>query len=382
MQTVETKPATPRPLVLAVPGLETHFRGDSRVANNPQSGVGRVFASLQEAWGERVRLVGASLEAPNLPLLRNLPRRVRLSEQADWVFLPRTMGATALQNTGGIPSLAVVHDLGLLDMAFSGDRPVDWWSHQVQMAHFRAVRHATRIITVSEFTRERLLHHFPQLEGRVRVAPNGVSLAFLNYRRSQPEALARLRVNVPGVNGEPLLLYVGSESPRKNLPLLFRVLRELKERYPKAQLLKIGKSDHPQFRQEMLESLKISRLELGRDVLLLEGPDDDLLLDAYRAADVLVSTSLYEGFGLPALEALAVGTPVVVTNRASFPEVVGGLGATVEPRVDAFVQRLETLLHHPPSEVWREAARAHAARFSWKASAEKYLEILKGGTSA
>lgn len=373
MPTVKARPSAPRMAVLAVPGLEAH---------NPHSGVGRVFASLQEAWGERVGLVGASLEAWDLPLLRNLPRRVRLSQRADWVFLPRTMGATALRNTGGVPSLAVVHDLGLLDMAFSGDRPVDWWSHQVQMAHFRAVRYATRIIAVSEFTRKRLRHHFPQLEERVRVVPNGVGLAFLNYRRSRPEALGRLRARVPGVMGEPLLLYVGSESPRKNLPLLFAALRELKGRYPQAQLLKIGPSDHPRFRQDTLESLQRSRLELGRDVLLLEGLDDDLLLEAYRAADVLVSASLYEGFGLPALEALAVGTPVVVTNRASFPEVVGSLGATVEPRVDAFTQKLEALLRNPPGEAWREAARAHAARFSWERSAEQYLEILKGGTGA
>lgn len=373
MQIAKTKPAIPRPLVLAVPGLES---------GRPQSGVGRVFASLQEAWGERVRLVGASLEAPNLPLLRSLPRRVHPSERADWVFLPRTMGATALHNTGGIPGLVVVHDLGLLDMAFSGDRPVDGWSHRVQLAHFRALRHATRIVTVSYFTRERLLHHFPQLAQRVAVVPNGVSETFLNYRRCREEALERLRQSVSGVCGEPLLLYVGSESPRKNLPLLFAVLRVLKERHPKIQLLKIGAPDHPRFRQEMLDSLRVARLELGRDVLLVEGASDDLLLDAYRAANVLVSTSLYEGFGLPALEALAVGTPVVVTNRASFPEVVGDLGATVEPQVDAFAGELEALLHNPPGEAWRTAARAHAARFSWSSSAEKYLEILQGGTSA
>ncbi|PZA06427.1 MULTISPECIES: glycosyltransferase [unclassified Meiothermus] len=373
MQIATTKPAIPRPLVLAVPGLE---------GNRPQSGVGRVFASLQETWGERVRLVGASLEAPNLPLLRSLPRRVHPSERADWVFLPRTMGATALRDTGGTPSLVVVHDLGLLDMAFSGDRPVDGWSHRVQLAHFRAVRYASRIVVVSEFTRQRLLHHFPRLAQRVAVVPNGVGPAFLGYRRSRQEALERLRREVPEVSGEPLLLYVGSESPRKNLSLLFAVLRVLKEHHPKIQLLKIGAPDHPRFRRETLASLRQARLEPGREVLLLEGLEDELLLDAYRAADALVSTSLYEGFGLPALEALAVGTPVVVTKRASFPEVVGEFGATAEPRVDAFIERLEALLRTPPSEAWREAARAHAARFSWRASAEKYLEIFQGGTRA
>src|SRR5207249_8318392 len=118
----------------------------------------------------------------------------------------------------------------------------------------------------------------------------------------------------------PLLIYVGSEIPRKNMALLLRVFRQVKNRHPAARLLKVGGAGHPRWRAATLRLAGELNLQIGEDLLILDRIDDALLADAYRAADVFVSASLYEGFGLPALEALALGTPVVVTDCGAFPE--------------------------------------------------------------
>jgi glycosyltransferase involved in cell wall biosynthesis len=336
---------------------------------NLAGGVGRVLGNLTRHWQTQLTLSEASFRKLELPLLRNLPLGLHTKGNVQVVLFPQLTGASALRFSK-LPSVVIVHDVGIADFPEdNAERP--WLDQRLVKQSFRDLRFASHIVTVSEFSKTRLLEHLPALKNRVTAIPNGVDDLFLRYNSSKEQARSKLEQALSKKLQAPLLLYVGSEIKRKNLPLLLETLRDLKQRYPKAQLIKIGKPGHPRWREHTLAHL--DGLELGKDILFLENASDELLCAAYRAADVFVSASLYEGFGLPALEAMAVGTPVVVSDTSAFPEVLSQVGKVVAPTRAAYVTALYEVLKNP---VEAEALRQHARSFSWSHAAARYLEVL------
>jgi glycosyltransferase involved in cell wall biosynthesis len=353
-------------LTVAVPNLGGH---------HPQTGIGRVLHSLRHEWREHVELVEATFNASRLPVLRNMPTGVRVPDGTDIVLLPQLTGAQALQSTSGIPSLAVVHDVGIVDCP--ADRQgVNWISRQSVVRSFDGLRSASHIVTVSRFTRRRLLDYLPDITERVSTIPDGVGDLFLDYDQPQRIAREKLADAISRPLGVPLLIYVGSEQPRKNIRLLLEAFCQLRPAYRRAQLLKVGRAGHPRWRAQTLAIAEELGIRLGQDLLVLEDIDDDTLAHAYQAADVFVSSSLYEGFGLPVLEAMAVGTPVVVTRRGAHSEVVGDVGWLAEPEPNAFAEAIVSALQDADREQRIARGRARAATYTWSATAEAYLELM------
>lgn len=358
-------------LVAAVPELDSY---------QPHNGIGRVLHNLSLHWDGRVQLARAQFKAFDLPLLRNVPYRVRGSDEADLFFLPKMTGAGALRDTRGMPSVVIVHDIGIVD--YPPDRAaMSWPAAQAILYSFRGLRHATCIIAVSDFTRSRLVQHLPEVAPRVEVIPNTIAPPFLNYGASKYEARVMLAAAMDASEGlvaaDPLLLYVGSETLRKNIPLLFEVFRAVKDRHPRARLLKVGPAGGRLWRERTLALARSQGLQIGRDILLMQNVSDENLAAAYRAADVFVSTSLYEGYGLPAAEALAMGTPVVVTNRAAFPETVGGAGRVVEPEADAFIDAVAQVLACSDANERARQGKALMSAVSVADAAHRYLEVME-----
>jgi len=358
-------------VVAAVPELGSY---------HPHSGIGRVLHNLSLHWNGHVRLAPARFEALPVPLLRNAPYRVRGSAEADLVFLPKMTGAGALRDSRGIPSVVTVHDIGIVD--YPPDREaMSWPAVQAVLFSFRGLRHASCIVAVSEFTRRRLAHHLPEVAPRIEVIPNTVAPAFLSYPASKGEARAVLAATagVPKhvASADPLLLYVGSETPRKNIPLLLEVFRAIKDCHPRARLLKVGLAGGRVWREKTLGLARSMGFQVGRDILILQDVGDTSLAAAYRAADVLVSTSLYEGYGLPAAEALAMGTPVVVTNRGAFPETAGRAGRVAEPEITAFVGAVHEALSGAPVPEPARQGEVSSETLSAGAAADRYREVFE-----
>jgi len=224
-----------------------------------------------------------------------------------------------------------------------------------------ALRRAARVLVPSEATRRDLLEHYPVpgLEERLRVIPEGWSLGRVEPG-GLPEGLQ------PG-----FLLAVGTIEPRKNYGRLLAAYRLLRARGVAPPLVVVGRPGWAYGR-----TLADLRAEPG--VRVLGHVDDATLRALYQAAAALAFPSLYEGFGLPLLEAMAEGLPAVAGAAGSLPELAGGAALVVEPTdVEAIADGLERVLCDSELRARLSAAgRARAMEFTWDRAAQATARAL------
>jgi glycosyltransferase involved in cell wall biosynthesis len=191
--------------------------------------------------------------------------------------------------------------------------------------------------------------------------------------RTPPAAAERARVRARyGLDGR-YLLFVGLLEPKKNLPVLLEAVARLRarRRFGATRLVLVGDSGWGSVDLPALAA----RLELGDDVRFLGPAPDEDLGALYAEAEAFVFPSLWEGFGLPVLEALALGTPVLASTRGALPEIAGDAALLVEPEVGALAEGLDQLLEDASLRArLREAGPRRAARFSWERTARETLE--------
>jgi glycosyltransferase involved in cell wall biosynthesis len=242
----------------------------------------------------------------------------------------------------------------------------------------RAVRQAAHLLADSENTRRDLIALLGVPEERVTVAYPGVGPAF--RRVDDPEALERVRRR-HGLDG-PFVLGVGTLEPRKDWPVLMEAFLRLHPAWPAHRLAIAGGSGW------LTGEILAAAARAGEGVRLLGFVADEDLPALYSLADAFAYPSIYEGFGLPPLEALACGVPTVVTAAACLPEVVGDAALTVPPGdAAALAAALARLLGEPALRA-ELAARgpARAAHFTWDGCAEAveavYARLEPGGESS
>ncbi len=235
----------------------------------------------------------------------------------------------------------------------------------------RALARADALIADSSCTRETVIQALGYPAERIWVIPLGVDHALFRPRPVPPEFDARYGLDPSG----RYVLYVGSENPRKNLSFLLRAFARLRRALPDVRLIRVGAVQYlPQARalQEQIEGLGLEDAILHYPSV----PDEDLVL-FYNRASLFVFPSLYEGFGLPALEAMACGTPVVCSDAASLPEVVGDAALRVSPLdEEGWVEAMYRAL---TDDRLREELRARglerARTFTWERTAEETVRV-------
>lgn len=242
----------------------------------------------------------------------------------------------------------------------------------------QVVRNAARIFAVSEFTKKDLIRTFHIAERKIEVVPNAIDDRFRMGHTSEAERqiiAERYQVNYP------FLLYAGRISPHKNVVRIIEAFSALKTelardgQYPELKLIIIGDevSKHPDLRRAVIKS------GVQQDVRFLGFVPIDVLRIFYDAAKIFVFPSLYEGFGLPPLEALAHGTPVVTSNTTSLPDVVGKAAVLVNPEN---VFEISHALHKVlVDQVLREKLKAagieQARKFSWESSVRRMIQVYE-----
>jgi glycosyltransferase involved in cell wall biosynthesis len=271
------------------------------------------------------------------------------------------------------PYVMTVHDM-LEHMSRSRQRGNFLRSLHFQMTK-RVLAGAARIFAVSNFTRNEIEKLFEVPPGHVDVVYNAIDERFLRGHASVADRdLIARRYQVT----YPFLLYAGRISPHKNVVRMIEAFSALKTElgrdaaYPDLKLIIIGDdlSGNPDLRRTVVRS------GVQHDVRFLGFVPIEVLRIFYDEAKVFVFPSLYEGFGLPPLEAMAHGTPVVTSNVSSLPEVVGNAAVLVNPENVFEIMRAlhRVLMDKALRDRMKERGYQQAARFSWETSVRRMLE--------
>jgi len=229
----------------------------------------------------------------------------------------------------------------------------------------RYIKRASHIIAVSQNTRNDLIRYLKIPDDRISVVYNGVDHSIF-----KPYSIK--------LYNRPYILYVGSERPRKNLGRLFEAFTKLKAEFPGLKLVKAGPPGrYKRFRKDTMR--KSDRLGISRDIILADYTSELDLAHYYSSAALLAYPSLYEGFGLPPLEAMACGCPVVTSNVSSLPEVVGEAGIMVDPYdTDSLAQAMRRVLTDDKlREDMIRKGLEQAKRFSWEKAAKQTVEVYE-----
>jgi glycosyltransferase involved in cell wall biosynthesis len=263
------------------------------------------------------------------------------------------------------PVVVVVHDI--LSYLLRDDPTLRTYHHRLDRTMdalaMRGLRRADRLVANSHYTKRTVAETLEVDPDRIDVVHHAVDNAW--FRPLPVPDGFRARYGLPA--GERYVLAVGSEDPRKNLSALLRAMAAVRQAVPNVRLLKVGA---PAFAEQRRRHLDLCR-ELGLESVvrwLDEVPEEDLPL-FYNAADVFAIPSLYEGFGSPALEALACGTPVVAARKASIPELVGEATVLVdEPTPELLASAITATLRAGRPDP--EPLVRQAAWFTWDRTAE------------
>lgn len=276
----------------------------------------------------------------------------------------------------GCPYVLTVHDL--LEHMY-GSRDL---SSMRRNLHFyltrRVLRKAARVIAVSQFTKNEIEKLLAVPNARIEVVYNAIDERFLHGHATEAdrELIAqRYLVNYP------FILYAGAIRPHKNVVRIIEAFSALKselqkeQQYPDLKLIIIGDdlSSHPRLRRTVVRGC------VQNDVRFLGFVPIEVLRIFYDVAKVFVFPSLYEGFGLPPLEAMAHGTPVVTSNTSSLPEVAGNAALLVNPENVFEIRRglQRALLDSALRERMKQRGYEQAQRFSWTSSVSRILEIYR-----
>jgi len=233
-----------------------------------------------------------------------------------------------------------------------------------------AAKYSAKILAISEFTKSEIVSAYRVSDQKVEVVYPGVDEKFRPLDKEKSKELVRQKYGM----AYPYVISVGVLPPRKNIPCLIQAFACLKQTEAvEHKLVIVGKLGNE---EASLRDL-MSRLAVSEDVYLLGYVPDEDLPALYACADICVYPSLYEGFGLPVLEAMACGTPVITGNESSLPEVVGDAGITVCPRSpEAFADAMARLLRDASFSAEMSArGLARARTFSWEKMARRVTEI-------
>jgi glycosyltransferase involved in cell wall biosynthesis len=354
---------------------------DGRAFSSPAAGVRRYVQELSRALAicpdiDLVALGGRSEDVPEA--LEHVVEGWHPPTNLGWtaVGLPRTAARArvglihAPAYTGplasAVPVVVTIHDV-------SYERHPEWYPYRrdwLRRAFYRrSARSAAHVLTDSEYSRSEIAAAYDVPSGRITVVPLGVAETF------GPDETP---VSLPTAVSPPFLLHVGDLHERRNVARVIAAISELRRRSGPVSRLSLVLAGVDRGVGDTLASDASSR-GLADAVVRLGAVSEAQLRALYRGASALVYPSKYEGFGLPLLEAMASGTPVMASRAASIPEVVGDAGILLDPDdTPSWVDAIDSVLNDQDRRDQLVAAgRLRASQFTWGRTARETADVYR-----
>jgi glycosyltransferase involved in cell wall biosynthesis len=272
------------------------------------------------------------------------------------------------------PSVVTVHDV--IHLIFPQYLPNRMAMHYARFMIKRALDKASLVLTVSAASKRDLLTFFDVNPEKIMVIPNGIDRAIAAELPEEELGRTKERYQIFGRT----VLFAGNVKPHKNVERLIAAFAKVREdsEFEDLTLIVVGDeiSKYPSLRRA------VARHKVRGSVRFFGFVPEPTLVALYKIADVFVFPSLYEGFGLPPLEAMANGTPVVTSNISSLPEVVGDAALTVDPyNIDDIARAIRRILNEPDlREKMIKSGYERAGHFSWECSVSQvhraYQQVL------
>ena len=277
-----------------------------------------------------------------------------------------------LSTNTNVPSLPVIHDINFEH--YPKDLP--FWYRKYYRHYFpKFAEKATRIATVSEFSKNDIAEKYKVDSNKIDVVYNGVSNRF--------KPLDKKEINETQkdlTNGNPYFVFVGAIHPRKNIAKILEAFEDFKStgNY-NHKLLLVGKKKW--WTSEMEETFQTMKYK--GDVVFKDNMNAQQVAQAIGAADALLYVSTFEGFGIPILEAMKCGVPVITSDVSSMPEVAGNAALLCSPfKSDSISEQMKRLVHEPNlSNSLIEKGLVRAKGFSWDKTSELLWKSLEGCVS-
>ena len=363
---------------------------DGRGFSSPAAGIRRYSTELVRALtslGEPLDVVALGGDPANIPAgLERIPESAHPPSNAGWTLigLPRTASharvdvihapAYTAPFWAGVPVVLTIHDV-------SYETHPEWYPYRRDWLrryfYRRSARAAARVLTVSAFSASEIMAAYGIPAARITVTPLGVHHG--TFGAGDPDIALDLPANVT----EPFLLHVGDLHERRNLPLVLDAVLEARRHFGAAAAMSLVLAGVD---RGISDGLCAMAAEAGSpEAVVALGPVSEERVHAlYRGATALVYPSLYEGFGLPLIEAMASGTPVLASHEASMPEVLGGAGLLLDPH-DVSAWR-DAIIRIVNDESLRSDLRARglarAATYTWQRTARLTLNVYREAVRA
>ena len=359
---------------------------DARLAGLKNAGIGRYIQMLMEHLEQINRLIDKPI---NIQTIRTGPRHYSLKEQLlfssilkrehpDLVHFPH-FNVPILYNK---PFVVTIHDLLWHERIGFSATTLPKWMYLIKYLGYRMVlRHAVlkskAIIVPSEWVKNKIVERFSEVEGKINVIYEGVSDIFKRSLRATVGSAAISEIATSSLDklGAPrndeFIIYTGSLYPHKNVGIILNVLKHFSD-------LKLVVACARSVFWEKFK-LEVDRRCLEDRVVLAGFVSDEELVGLYRRAIAFVFPSLSEGFGLPGLEAMAAGCPVISSTAGALPEIYGDVVAYFDPRSDRDLRKEIDKVREDGKyrEELIRRGRERSKQFTWERCAQETLEVYQ-----
>lgn len=362
---------------------------DGRGFSSPAAGIRRYSTELVRALlslGEPLEIVALGGNPDRIPSgVERVSESAHPPSNAGWTLigLPRTASRARVDVIhapaytapfwAGVPVVLTIHDV-------SYEIHPEWYPYRRDWLrryfYRRSATAAARVLTVSAFSASEISAAYGVPRSRITVTPLGVHSAFGAGDRNLP-------LDLPANVTEPFVLHVGDLHERRNLPVVVDAVIAARRHFGSSVALSLVLAGVDRGVRDGLCAMA-SEAGVPDAVVALGAVSEERVHALYRGATALVYPSLYEGFGLPLIEAMASGTPVLASHEASIPEVLGGAGVLLDP-YDVGAWR-DAIVHLVNDEALRNDLRARglarAATFTWQRTARLTLDVYREAARA